>query len=133
MRCRRCRGETRDAGAAVVDFVLVSLVLVPLILGIVQVALVMHVHNVLAAAASDGARYAATADRDPSEGAARTRAQIDNALAGRFARDVSAAVTTVHGVAMVEVRVRAAVPPLGLWGPAVSFEVVGHGVEEPTR
>lgn len=120
----------RERGAAVVDFVLVSLVLVPLVLGLVQVALVLHVRNTLAAAATEGARYAATVDRQPQDGVARTRAQIAGVLADRFADDISAAPVQVDGVATVEVRVRASVPPLGLWGPGVRVEVVGHGVRE---
>ena len=31
---------------------------------------------------------------------------------------------------IVERTVHAEVPPLGLWGPSVSFDVVGHAVEE---
>jgi Flp pilus assembly protein TadG len=45
-----------DRGAAVVDFVLVLVVLVPLVLGILQVALVVHVLNTLTGAGSVGAR-----------------------------------------------------------------------------
>lgn len=119
-----------ERGAAVVDFVLVLIVLVPLFLGIVQVGLVLHVRNTLTAAASEGARYAATVDRGPSQGAARTRQQIGQALAGRFARHVSARQVTVDGVPGVRVDVRAEVPPLGLWGPSVRLEVAGHAVEE---
>jgi Flp pilus assembly protein TadG len=128
MRSRRSAAED---GAAVVDFVLVSMVLVPLVLGLVQVALVLHVRNTLAAAATEGARYAATVDRQPQDGVGRTRQQIAGALADRFADRISAADVTVDGMAVVEVRVRATVPPLGLWGPGVSLEVVGHGVREP--
>ena len=69
---------------------LVSLVLVPLVLGLIQVGLVLHVRNTLAAAATEGARYGATIDRTPADGAARTRPQIDDALAARFAEDVDA-------------------------------------------
>jgi Flp pilus assembly protein TadG len=126
-RSRRSRAEL---GAAVVDFVLVSLVLVPLILGLVQVALVLHVRNTLTAAATEGARYAATVDRRPQDGIARTREQISDAIADRFADRVTAADGTVGGVPTVEVRVHATVPPLGLWGPGVDLEVVGHGVRE---
>ena len=43
-------------GAAVVDVVLVLAVLVPVVLGIMQVALVLHVRNTLVAAASEGPR-----------------------------------------------------------------------------
>jgi Flp pilus assembly protein TadG len=125
--CRRARPET---GAAVVDFVLVLLVVVPLFLGIVQVGLVFHVRNTLTAAASEGARYAATVNGSPSAGVARTRSQIRGALADRFAGAVTAREVVVEGVPGVEVRVAADVPPLGLWGPAVHLDVSGHAVEE---
>jgi Flp pilus assembly protein TadG len=117
-------------GSAVVDFVLVLVVLVPLFLGILQVALVLHVRNTLTAAASEGARYAATADQPIGAGAVRTRQQIAGALAARFARGVSARAASVRGAPGVEVDVVAQVPPLGLWGPAVTLHVSGHAVEE---
>jgi hypothetical protein len=117
-------------GSAVVDFVLVLVVLVPVFLGILQVALVLLVRNTLASAASEGARYAATLDRGPGDGAARTRRQIDGAISGRFARDVSARPAVVDGAPGVEVVVHATVPALGLGGPGISFTVTGHAVEE---
>jgi Flp pilus assembly protein TadG len=110
--------------------VLVLVLLVPMFLGILQVALVLHVRNTLTAAASEGARYAATVDRPVEAGAQRTRQQISGALAARFARDVHARTTTVQGAPGVEVDVTAAVPPLGIWGPAVPLHVSGHAVEE---
>ncbi|KRF19394.1 pilus assembly protein TadE [Nocardioides sp. Soil797] len=119
-----------EHGSAVVDFVLVLVILVPLVLGILQVALVLHVRNTLTAAASDGARQAATADRDPDDGADYTRHQIQGVLAGKFARGVSARQTMRDGAETVEVTVRAEVPPLGLWGPAMEIVVHGHAVEE---
>ena len=125
------RDRGREHGAAVVDFVLVVLVVVPLFLGVLQVALVLHVRNTLTSAASAGARYAATADRPLEAGAARTREQIEGALASRFARDVSVAPASVMGAAGVEVRVVAVVPPLGLWGPGVRLVATGHAIEEP--
>ncbi len=119
-----------ERGAAVVDFVLVLVVLLPLFLGIVQVGLVLHVRNTLTAAASDGARYAATVDRTGADGVARTRQQISGALAGRFARDVSVHAQSIQGAAGVRIDVDAEVPPLGLWGPAVRLHVSGHALEE---
>lgn len=109
---------------------LVLVVLIPLFLGILHLALVLHVRNTLTAAASDGARYAATADRGPGDGAAYTRSQIREAMSGRFARSVSAHPASVSGVPGVEVVVRAEVPALGLWGPSVTLEVEGHAIEE---
>jgi len=120
----------RERGAAVVDFVLVLVVIVPLFLGVLQVALVLHVRNTLTSAASEGARYAATADRPLEEGAARTRQQIEGALASRFAQDVTVTPSRVGGAPGVEVRVVAVVPPLGLWGPGVRLVATGHAIEE---
>ena len=125
-------GRTRDdRGSAVVDFVLVLVVVIPLFLGILQVALVLHVRNTLTSAASEGARYAATADRSFADGAARTCSQITGALAARFAHQVVARPATVRGAPGVQVQVVAEVPPLGLWGPAVRLVSTGHAVEEP--
>jgi Flp pilus assembly protein TadG len=123
------RGSSRrtEHGAAVVDIVLVMVVLVPVVLGIMQVALVLYVHNTLASAASEGARLAATRDRGPADGAALTRAQIEGAVSGKFAQDVSAR-QTADGV---EVTVHARVPALGLGGPGIELTVTGHAVEEP--
>lgn len=106
------------------------MVLVPLVLGVIQVGLVLHVRNTLTAAATEGARYGATIDRTPADGAVRTREQVRGAIADRFAQDVTADRETVDGVPTVEVRVRAVVPPLGLWGPGVGLSVTGHGVQE---
>jgi Flp pilus assembly protein TadG len=113
-----------------VDFVLVLVVLIPVVLGILQVALVLLVRNTLASAASEGARYAATLDRGPADGAARTRSQIAGALSSRFARDIDAHPAVVDGAPGVEVVVHATVPALGLGGPGISLTVAGHAVEE---
>ena len=127
---QRARRRSRESGAAVVDFVLVLVVLIPLVLGIIQVGLVLLVRNTLASAASEGARHAATADRGPADGIAVTREQIDGAISGRYAQDVTARPTTVDGAPGVEVVVRAEVPALGLFGPALELEVSGSAIEE---
>lgn len=117
-------------GAAIVDIVLVIMVLVPMVLGILQVALVLHVRNTLAAAASEGARYAATQGASQIAGETRTRAQIEDGIAGGFADDIVVRHVMVGGVPTVEVMVRATVPALGLGGPGVDLEVEGHAVAE---
>jgi len=121
-----------DRGSAVVDLVLVMVILVPMVLGILQVALVLHVRNTLTAAASEGARYGATIDHTPTEGAQRTRQQISDTLSGRFAQHVDGGTQTDDGARMVVITVAADVPPLGLWGPGLHVEVEGHAVEETT-
>lgn len=120
----------RDRGAAVVEFVLVMALLVPLVLGIAQVALVLHVRNTLAAAASDGARAASPLGATPADGAARTRAMITAALDERYAEGVTSSWTNVGGLPGAEVEVRTEVPALGLFGPSVPITVRGHAVRE---
>ena len=52
----RSTPRSRDErGSAVVDFVLVSMLVVPLFLGILQVGLYLYVRNTVTAAASEGA------------------------------------------------------------------------------
>jgi Flp pilus assembly protein TadG len=124
------RRDRSSRGSAVVDFVLVLVVLIPLFLAILQVGLVMLVRNTLANAAAEGARHAASLDQDLTAGERRTREQIRGAVSGRFAQDVDARMVSLDGRPTVRVVVRATVPALGLGGPGVSVEVVGHAVEE---
>lgn len=127
-------GRRRDErGSALVDFTLVSVVLLPIVLGIVQVALVLHVRATLAAAASEGARLAATSGSSPGEGVTRTRSQIAEAVGSRYAQDVEVRRVSVDGAPAIEVIVHAAVPALGLGGPAVEFSVSGRAVQEDPR
>ena len=128
LRGPRCRGE---AGSAIADFALVSIVLVPLFFGILQFALVWHVKTTLTSAASEGARYGAGYNRDVAEGAARTSAVIDQVFGSDFADQVTATAGVVEGGAeVVEVAVTAEVPVLALWGPTIEVEVTGHAVKE---
>lgn len=124
------RRDRSARGSAVVDFVLVLVVLIPLFLGILQVGLVMLVGNTLANAAAEGARHAASIDQDLADGERRTREQIRGAVSSRFARNIDARMVSLEGRPAVQVVVRATVPALGLGGPGVSLEVVGHAVEE---
>ena len=119
-----------ERGSAVVDFVLVLVVLVPVFLGVLQVSLVLFVRNTLTAAASEGARYAATAGHIPADGVTRTRSQLAGVLVGRYARGITARAVTTHGAREVEVDVRVVVPALGIGGPAVTLDVAGHAIDE---
>ncbi len=123
-------GMRDERGAAVVDFVLIMVLLIPIVLGVIQVGLVMHVRNTISAAASEGARAAAVVDGTPNAGAERTRELIRAAIADRYADRVSADFDSVSGMPGTVVRVEAEVPTLGLFGPAVSLSVEGHAVRE---
>ncbi len=119
-----------EQGSALVDFVLVTVVLVPLFLGILQLALVLHVRNTLTSAASEGARYAATSDRGPADGVAKAREQLDGVLGPSYRQDVEAHSLDIDGAPGVEVVIHATVPALGLGGPAVELTVRGTAIEE---
>jgi Flp pilus assembly protein TadG len=121
-------------GAAVVEFVFVSVLVVVLLLAVLQVAVYVHVRNVVTASAQEGARYAANADVSSSAGAeyavavvARaTSVQTAEGLACSSAEDVDGS-----GLVLVVVRCSGSVPPLlaGL-GNLLPVEVTGRAVKE---
>jgi len=123
----RRRGER---GSAIVDFVLVAVVLVPLFFAILQLALIWHVKSTLTAAASQGAHYGAGYQHTPAQGAARTRAIIEETFGGDLRDRVWARATQVDGQPGVEVDVAAKVPVLVFWGPWLTVSVSGHAVTE---
>ena len=90
----RTRGQR---GSAVVDFVLVSTILVPLFLGILQVGLFLYVRNTVTAAASEGAHYAAVLNRAPADGASRTRELINGVVTDNLIDSVSGDATDIDG------------------------------------
>ena len=123
----RRRGE---AGSAIADFALVSVVLVPLFFGVLQLALIWHVKTTLTSAASEGARHGAAYNREAADGARRTSAVIDEVFGTDFSDQVSASITTIDGAPGVVVEVRAEVPVLALWGPTIEVEATGHAIRE---
>jgi len=127
---RRRPGTAGDRGAAVVDFVLVGTLATLLFVGVVQLAVVLHVRNTLIDCASEGARYGGLGDREPADGARRAAALITQDLSAGYARDVTAGVETVDGLPTVVVRVRAPLPVLGLLGVGRVVTVTGHALRE---
>lgn len=119
-----------ERGSAVVDFVMVSTLVVPLFLGILQVGLFLYVRNTVTAAASEGAHYAAVLNREPTDGEARTRELVDGVVRNELIDSVTAEAIDVDGQPGVEVVVEAHMPPLGLWGPGIKFHVEGHAIKE---
>jgi len=124
------RADTGERGSAVVDFVLVLLVLLPLVLGILQLALVLHVRNTLASAAAEGARHAAVAGSSAPAGRAKVEELVDGALSQEFVRSVTVAPARIGGAAGFEAVVEADVTVLGLGGPGVHIRVEGHAIAE---
>jgi Flp pilus assembly protein TadG len=128
LRCQftRARG---DAGSAVVEFALVTPLLLVLLLGVLQIALAMHVRATLTAAAAEGARVAALSGSSLIRGEQRTRDVLTESLAGGGVAGVSASRERLAGVTVVEVKVTASLPLIGLLGPT-SLQVTGHAVQE---
>ena len=122
-----------DRGAAVVEFTLVSVLLVFLFLLVMQIGLVLHARNVLVSAAQDGARFAANADRTPQDGVARTTASISQTLGAELASRMvvtSLPPSATDGLPVVGIQVRGPLPfvfaPVG----PLSITVEGHALEE---
>lgn len=119
-----------ERGSAVVDFLLVSLLVTVLTLGLMQLALALHVRNILIDSAAEGARYAALDGHELHHGVARTRALITAALPNTYADQVQAGMITHEGVSLVQVQVHGPVPVLGLLGPGGVITVSGRAVAE---
>ena len=107
-------------------------VLIPLVLGIVQVGFVLHIRNTLTSSASEAARRAATVDGTPAAGEQRAYALVGDTVGAEYATGIDAVQTTIDGYLAIEVRIEASVPALGVFGPAIRIEVEGHAVEERT-
>ena len=123
-----------ERGSAVVEFVLVSVLIVVLLLAVLQVAVYVHVRNVVTAGAQEGARYAANADVPTTEAAGRTLAVVARATSVQTAQGLvctAAEEVDATGLVLVTVRCRGAVPTLlaGL-GAVLPLQVTGRAVEE---
>src|ERR1700712_3032541 len=123
-----------ERGSAVVDFVLVSVLIVTVLLAVLQVAVYVHVRNVVTASAQEGARFAANADVDSGVGAARTVEIVGQATSARTARGLTCTSTEdvdSTGLTLVVVRCAGSVPSLlaGL-GNLLPLEVTGRAVKE---
>jgi Flp pilus assembly protein TadG len=119
-----------ERGAATADFAMVSVLVVVVFLAVLQIGLALHTRNLLISCASEGARMGARADAVPGQGVARTQALISASLSARYARSVTSRETAVGGVRVVEVRVVAPIPVLGLLGPDDRLDVVGRAFLE---
>ena len=118
-----------DRGSAVVEFALVTPLLLIVALAVLQVILALHVRSTLTAAAAEGARAGALAGAGLAVAESRTRDVLDDALGGDAAQDVVASRTRLEGVEVVRVLVTARLPRLGTLGPT-ALTVEGHAIAE---
>ena len=120
-----------DRGAAVVEFTLVSVLLVFLFLLILQVGLVLHARNLMVAAAQEGARLAANADRTPADGVARTRDVIAGSLGDDLVARLDVTPLPATGdPAVVGIRVSGPLPFVFAPAGPLRLTVEGHALEE---
>ncbi|MGY2082804.1 TadE/TadG family type IV pilus assembly protein [Blastococcus sp. SYSU DS0539] len=123
-----------ERGSAVVDFVMVSLLIVALLLAVLQMAVYVHVRNVVTASAQEGARYAAHADVDSALGAARTVEIVAGATSVRTAQGLvctSGEEAEPGGATLVVVRCSGSVPSLlAALGSVLPLEVTGRSMKE---
>lgn len=111
------------------EAVLVLPLLVLVAAAVLQVALAVHVRAALVAAAAEGARAAALSGAPDGAAERRVRSLVDGTLAGATVRDVAARRSVVGGLPVIEVRIDARLPMLGLLGPA-ALVVDGHALRE---
>lgn len=121
----------RDDGSVVVEFLLVSVLVITLAMGVIQLAVALHVRNMLISAASEGARLAAANDRDLDDGAFRTEHLLSESLGG-YDVHVVPVNTVIDGAPATQVTVTAPVPVFGLWGVG-TISVSGRAFEEVDR
>jgi len=126
---KRTRRLRDDDGNAVVEFALVTPILLIVVLAVVQVILALHVRSTLTAAAAEGARAAALAGSSLAVGERRTREVLDDAIGGGAATSVAASRARVNQVPVIRVQVTARLPLLGMLGPE-ALVVEGHAIVE---
>lgn len=130
----RGRVARDDRGAAVVEFTLVSILLVTLFVMIMQVGLVLHTRNVMVSAAQEGARFAANADRSGVDGVQRTRQALRESLGrdlvARTAVTVAPRTATGSGAPVIGIRVRGPLPFLFAAVGPLEITVEGHALDE---
>ena len=113
-RLRRRVDRDGDEGAAVVEFVMMTLLLVLLLFAVLQLAVFMYARNIVAASAAAGARYGANAGIEPDAGADKANSLVATGLTHAAARRISCTATETRdaesGVRVVQVRCAGSVP-----------------------
>ncbi len=101
-----------------------------LLVGVLQLALALHVRATLIDCAAEGARHGAMLESSPAVGVLRARELIGSALSPTYADDVTSTVSDLGGVPVLVVSVRAPLPIVGLLGPTGVVQVSGRALME---
>ncbi|MGI8667525.1 MAG: TadE/TadG family type IV pilus assembly protein [Jatrophihabitans sp.] len=124
-----------DRGSAVIEFSMISVLLVLLLFSVLQVAMLFYVRSVTASAAADGARYAANADVSSTAGAQRASDLISRGIGTRMAGQLPCTGDSVRdpatGLMSARVRcsgrIRSLLAPIGA---LVRVEVSAESLED---
>lgn len=120
-------------GSSTVEFTLVSVLVVLLFLIVVQVGLVLHTRTVLVAAAQEGARYGANADRGPADAERRALQVVADALSPEVAARLDrprARLVDLDGAPVLQVTLAGPLPLVLLPAGPVRLTVTGSALEE---
>jgi hypothetical protein len=129
------RRFSEDRGSAIVEFSLITVLLLMLLFVVLQVAALYYVRSVAGASAAAGARYAANADLRPADGARRASEEIGRglgpAMAGRLPCTGELVPDPASGLQISRVhcqgRIRSLLLPLGAF---VQIRVTGQSVKD---
>ena len=119
-----------DRGSSIVEFALVTPLVLVVALGVVQLGLALHVRSTMVAAAAEGARAAAMSGAGLAAGERRTREVIGEALGDGLASSVTAQRVRMGAAPAIRVTVTGRLPLLGMLGPT-ALTVEGHALAEP--
>lgn len=122
--------DRRDAGSAIAEFVLVSALLSLVFASVLQLGLALHVRNTVTDSAVAGARQAALADQQATDGIALTRELISASIGSGYADDIIVTDNDVAGSRIIEVTVTTPVPVFGLIGPQQVWRLSGRAIAE---
>jgi Flp pilus assembly protein TadG len=125
-----------DRGSSVIEFSMITVLLVLLLFAVLQVAALFYVRSVTAAAAADGARYAANADVDPAAGGPRASALIARGIGARMSDQLpcqgQTAPDPASGLIAAQVhcqgRIRSLLLPIGAF---VRVDVTARSLKDP--
>lgn len=135
---RPARSVRDDRGSSVAEFVMMSVLLLVLLFGALQVAVYVYVRNVVQASAADGARFAASSGAGIAAGGARASSLVRDGLSGSAARRIACDARldrdATSGLAIVAVRCHGRLRPVLLpVGLAVTIDVTGSSLQERPR
>ncbi|MDO4665160.1 MAG: pilus assembly protein [Actinomycetaceae bacterium] len=123
--------STKERGSAVVGHVLVSILVVTLALGLIQLGLALHVRAIGVDAAGEGARRMALYGASVADGRARFVEMMRAGAPGvRISSTKFSETKLQNGMRAVKMEAQIVLPLLGPWGIPGGLHVSGRAVRE---